>query len=243
VISVTTRFPVRSCATSVSIPPIIATPGDALPKGRVSVARLLTGHSTRQRACWSPRWTVIRTARGQSVVGRLAAIRDELVADVPLGIQRDAPGQAAFPVGIAHVAPKDRLDLWSRRGSCGHERFPWWVHIDPPKCQPRHCVRLGNVVRRLEGAVAILDPPTAPCGVGPTTSTLRAWTWPSPRDRLHKGSEVDRADRRRSARPTIKRKSRRASLSQADQNPRYLRRWRMPQHLAAHPRCRYCGSI
>jgi hypothetical protein len=40
------------------------------------------------------------------VVGRLAAVRDELVADVPLGIQRDAPGQAAFPMGIAHVAQR-----------------------------------------------------------------------------------------------------------------------------------------
>jgi hypothetical protein len=35
------------------------------------------------------------------VVGWLAAVRDELVADVPLGVQSDAPWQAALLVGIA----------------------------------------------------------------------------------------------------------------------------------------------
>jgi hypothetical protein len=47
------------------------------------------------------------------VVSGLAAVRDELVADVPLGIQRDAPRQLRLLVGISHVAPEDRLDLRS----------------------------------------------------------------------------------------------------------------------------------
>ena len=67
------------------------------------------------------------------------------------------PGQAALLVGVAHVAPEDRLDLRSRRRRGDHERLARWMHIDPPERQPRHRVRLRNVVRRLEGAVAILD--------------------------------------------------------------------------------------
>jgi hypothetical protein len=91
------------------------------------------------------------------VVSRLAAVRDELVADVPLGIECYAPGQIRLPVSIAHVAPKDRFDLRSGRGGRDHEGLAWWMHIDPPKRQPRHRVRLRNVVRCLECAVAVLD--------------------------------------------------------------------------------------
>src|SRR6187402_3224359 len=45
----------------------------------------------------------------------------------------------------------------SRRGRGDDECFARRMHIDPPKCQPRHRVGLRNVVRRLECAVAILD--------------------------------------------------------------------------------------
>jgi hypothetical protein len=67
------------------------------------------------------------------IVGRLASIGDELVTDIPLGIQRDAPRQSSLPVGVAHVAPKDRLDLRRRRSSCNHESLARWVHVDPTK--------------------------------------------------------------------------------------------------------------
>jgi hypothetical protein len=80
------------------------------------------------------------------IVGRLAAVGDELVADVPLCIERGSPRQACFPVGVAHLPPEDRFDLGSRRGGCDDKGLAWWMHIDPPERQPRHCVRLRNVL-------------------------------------------------------------------------------------------------
>jgi hypothetical protein len=91
------------------------------------------------------------------VVSRLAAVRDKLVADVPLGIEGDPARQVGLPVGNAHVAPEDCLDLWSRWRRGDHVRLAWWMHIDPPERQPRDRVGLRNVVRRFERAVAILN--------------------------------------------------------------------------------------
>jgi hypothetical protein len=91
------------------------------------------------------------------IVGRLAAVRHELITDVPLGIEGDAPRQASLLVGVAHVPPEDRLDLRSRRCRGDDEGLSRRMHIDPPQRQPRHRVRLRNIMRRLEGAVAVLD--------------------------------------------------------------------------------------
>jgi hypothetical protein len=75
----------------------------------------------------------------------------------PLGIQGDSPGQACLPMGIAHAAPRDRLDQRGGRHLGDREGFVRWMHVDPPKAPALTSWRLRNVMRRLEGAVAILD--------------------------------------------------------------------------------------
>jgi hypothetical protein len=77
------------------------------------------------------------------VVSRLATVGDELiVADVPLRVESDAAWQATLLVGVAHIAPKDRLDLGSRGGSGYDASLTRWMYVDPPEGQPRHGVGL-----------------------------------------------------------------------------------------------------
>jgi hypothetical protein len=66
------------------------------------------------------------------VVGRLAPVGDQLLADVPLGVERDPPWQDAGAVGSADVPPKDRLDLGGRWCGGDDERLARWVDVDPP---------------------------------------------------------------------------------------------------------------
>jgi hypothetical protein len=59
-------------------------------------------------------------------VSRLAAGRDELVADVPLGVQSDATWEAPFCARCSCTA-RDRLYLRSRRRSGDYESLARWM--------------------------------------------------------------------------------------------------------------------
>jgi hypothetical protein len=77
---------------------------------------------------------------GLVVVGWLAAVPDEFLADVPLRVERDPPGQLCLAMGRADVAPEDRLDLRRGRRGGDDEGFAWWMHVDPPTAEPRNGV-------------------------------------------------------------------------------------------------------
>jgi hypothetical protein len=69
--------------------------------------------------------------RGLVIVGRLAAVSNEFLADVPLGVERDPPGQLCLPMRRADVPPEDRFNLCRRRRGRDHKRFAGRMHVDP----------------------------------------------------------------------------------------------------------------
>jgi hypothetical protein len=70
------------------------------------------------------------------VVSRLAAVREQLVADVPLGVQGDAARQACLLVCIACVSPKI-ASTWGAVGAVViTEGLTWRMDVGPPGRQP-----------------------------------------------------------------------------------------------------------
>jgi hypothetical protein len=66
---------------------------------------------------------------GLIVVSRLATVGDELLTHIPLGVERDASREIAFPVRLADLSPQDRFNLSSGRRSCHDKRLADGMHV------------------------------------------------------------------------------------------------------------------
>jgi len=75
--------------------------------------------------------------RGLVIVGRLAAVSDEFLPDVPLGVESDSARQLCLAMRHADVAPEDRFDLRRRRRRGDNKRLAGRMHVDPPAGKSR----------------------------------------------------------------------------------------------------------